>query len=72
MLNKILVFGGWALILILVFSSMATWWTRVPFLWMDISVWLLIIYTSVIWMFMWYWIKNMFKKDGWDDENYDF
>ncbi len=72
MMNKILVFWGGAFILILIFSSMASSWSSVPFLWMNVSVWILIIYTAIIWIFMWYGLKWIFEKENWDDDNYDF
>ena len=72
MFNKILVIWWSAFILILVFSSMASSSINAPFLWMDVSIWSLILYSSIIGLFVWYWFKWMVDSKDWDDENYDF
>jgi len=71
MFNKILVMWGWALALIILFTSMVSVSIRVPFLWTTTSLWMLTVISTLIWAWIGIWVKWMFEDKWWDD-NYDF
>ena len=72
MMNKIFVFWWLALSAILIIENMVTWSPAYVFIDASAKAWFLSIVSILIGMFIWYWIKWMLEKDGWDDEKYDF
>lgn len=71
MLNKIFVFLWIALIAILIIENMVNNYIALVFI-SNSQAWVLSLFSTIIWIFMWYWIKWMLSKDNWDDDNYDF
>lgn len=73
MLNKIFVFGGMALSAILIVENMVTWMQAYVFIDSSSQAWILSFVSIIVWIFIWYWLRWMFNKDDWiDNENYDF
>jgi hypothetical protein len=72
MINKIFVFWGLSLAAILIVENMVTWMTAYVFIDSGAKTWFLSFVSVIVWIFIWYWIRWMFEKDTWDDENYDF
>jgi len=72
MLNKIFVFLGLALAAILIVENMVTGQLAYVFIdtWAMSST--LSFVSVIVWMFIGYWLRGMFEKSNWDDENYDF
>jgi hypothetical protein len=71
MFNKILIFWGATLILIIIFTNMVSVMVPVNFLWITTSVWMLSLISAIIWIWIWIWLKG-FLSESWDDDNYDF
>ncbi|QFR39707.1 hypothetical protein A9Q91_05860 [Candidatus Gracilibacteria bacterium 28_42_T64] len=72
MLNKILVFGGIALIAILVVENMVTNSPAYLFISAGSKGWLLSFVSAMIGMGIGYGLSGMFKKSSMDDDNLDF
>ena len=72
MLNKIFVFWWMALAAILIVENMVTWMSAYVFIDSSSKWWILSFVSIIVWMFIWYWLRWMFTKDDWEDENYDF
>ena len=71
MFNKILIFWGLTITLIIVFSVMVGISQNVPFLWFSVSAWMLVIINTFIGVLIWYWFKSFLDKNN-DNDNYDF
>jgi hypothetical protein len=73
MLNKILVFGGLALSLILIVENIV--WRAPAYLFIDTSstAWMLSVVSTFIGAAIWFWLKSMMiTDDNTDIDNYDF
>ena len=72
MMNKIFVFGGIALSAILIIENMVVKLPAYVFIDSWSSAWFLSFISTILWIFIWYWIKWFLEKDSWDNDNYDF
>ena len=72
MMNKIFVFGGIALSAILIIENMVVKLPAYVFIDSWSSAWFLSFISTILWIFIWYWIKWFLEKGSWDDDNYDF
>ena len=72
MMNKIFVFWWLALWAILVVENMVSWMTAYVFIDSSAKSWFLSFVSIIVGMFIWFWLKWMFEKDNWDNDNYDF
>ena len=72
MMNKIFVFGGLAIIAILFVENIVTWYQAYVFMDTWSTTWILVLVSSLFWWLVWFNLALMFRKDNWDDENYDF
>ena len=71
-MNKIFVFWWLALIAILFVENIVTWYQAYVFMDTGSTTWILVLVSSFVGWLVWYNLAAMFKKDNWDDDNYDF
>lgn len=71
-MNKIFVFGWISLGAILIVENLVTWFMAYVFIDSWSKAWILSLVSIVVWIFIGFWLKWMFEKDLWDDDNYDF
>ncbi len=71
MMNKIFVFWGLALAAILIVENIVGWWVAFVFIDSWAKAYTLAYVSTIIWGFIWFWLRGFFEKDRWDDD-YDF
>ncbi len=73
MINKILVFGGLALIAILIVENMVMPRPAFVFIDQNSKTWMLAIISAVIWAFIGFWLNNIVRGDEKDiDDDLNF
>lgn len=72
MINKIFVFGGLALMAILIVENMVLPRPAFVFIDQNSKTWMLAIVSSIVWAFIGYGLCNMIKWDNDHDEDLNF
>ena len=71
-MNKFFVIWGWCLSAILIIENMVSYMPAYVFINSGSSTYMLSIVSTVVGLFIWFWLKWMLEKPTWDDESLDF
>lgn len=72
MINKILVFGGLALMAILIIENMVIENKAFLFIDRNSTSWMLAFVAAIIWVLIGYWLNNIIRGDNDNDDDLNF